>query len=367
MNVKFKMPVNVIMEENCVQKEADLLTSFGKRAIVITDGIAAVRNGAMDDITAVLNKKNVEFVIYDHIESNPTVECAREATKLAREFRAEFIIAIGGGSSLDVGKAVSLMITQGRELSDEDMLTGNFCHETIPLVALPTTSGTGSEVTPFSMLTSHATNRKINLNSPTMYARLALLDSNYTLTVPYTVTVNTALDALSHAIEAMITVTSTPLIRAIARESLAGANQVLLGLREDDLSNIALRDVMMYDSVLAGIAVGQTRTSALHGLSYSLTVHRHIAHGRAVGLLMVPYLRFTRNKKPILVDQVIEAMGLRNLDDLEKGLKILLGEKDVFSEEEIQLWATEASALRNIKNCIVPPTREDLIDILQAV
>lgn len=361
------MPVNVIMEENCVKREVALLTSFGKRTMIVTDGIAAVRNGAMADITEALEQNNVEYAIYDRVESNPTVECAREVARLARDFKAEYIIAVGGGSSLDTGKAVSLLVTQGRELSDEDMLAGNFRHKSIPLVALPTTSGTGSEVTPFAMLTSHSTNRKINLNSPTMYARLALLDARYTMTVPYTVTVNTALDAIGHAMEAMLTVTSTPLIRSIARESMAGASHILLGLQEDETFDIALRSVMMYDSVTAGIAVGQTRTSSLHGLSYSLTVHRHIPHGRAVGLLMVPYLRFTAGKDPALVDEIISAMGLRSLDDLEKALNVLLGERERFTEEDIQLWSAEASTLHNINNSIVPPTREDIVGILRAV
>lgn len=366
MNFEFRMPVRVIMGDGCVRRAAADIAAFGKRAVIVTDGISAAASGALDDMTAVLREQGVSFSIYDRVESNPTVECVREITGEARGFGADMIIAIGGGSSLDAGKAVSLLVTQEGEVTDADMIAGNFQARTIPLVAVPTTSGTGSEVTPFSMLTSIASGRKINLNASAMYARLALLDPKYTVTVPWNVSVNTALDAISHAVEASITVASSPLIRAVARESLANASAVLDALGEDQV-DLNVRRMMMYDSVLAGIAVGQTRTSALHGISYSLTYHRHIPHGRAIGLLIVPYLRFTRSGRPPLVDAVISAMGLRDLDDLERKLSLLILNKERFSEEEILCWAKEASALRNIGNCAVPPSEQDILEILRQI
>lgn len=366
MNFEFRMPVRVMMRDGCVGQAAGEIADCGKRAVVVTDGVSAEKSGALEDMTAVLRARGTEFFVYDRVESNPTVECVREITGEALGFGADMVVAIGGGSSLDAGKAVSLLVRQEGEVSDADMAAGNFRPETVPLVAVPTTSGTGSEVTPFSMLTSAASGRKINLNAPSMYARLALLDPRYTLTVPWNVSVNTALDAISHAVEASITVTSSPLIRAIARESLANAGAILAALGEDQV-DLNIRRMMMYDSVLAGIAVGQTRTSAMHGISYSLTYHRHIPHGRAIGLLMVPYLRFTRRKKAPMVDGVVSAMGLRDLEDLEQKLSLLILNKERFSEEEITRWAGEAAALRNIGNCVVPPTEEDILAILRQI
>lgn len=366
MNFQFHMPVRVIMRDGCVKEAAGEISACGKRAVVVTDGISAAVSGALDDMTAVLQEQGITFFIYDRVESNPTVECVREITEEARAFGVDMVVAVGGGSSLDAGKAVSLLVKQEGEVSDADMAAGRFRAETVPLVAVPTTSGTGSEVTPFSMLTSVASGRKINLNSPAMYARLAFLDPRYTLTVPWSVSVNTALDAASHAVEACITVTGSPPVQAIARESLANAGAILTALGEDQV-DISTRRMMMYDSVLAGIAVGQTRTSAMHGISYSLTYHRHIPHGRAIGLLMVPYLRFTRERRPLLVDAVISAMGLRDLEDLERKLSLLIVNKERFSNEEIECWAKEAAGLRNIGNCLVPPTEQDILAILRQI
>lgn len=366
MNFQFYMPVRVLMRGGCVGEAADAVAAWGRRAVVVTDGVSAAVSGALDDMTGILRERGTAFFVYDKVQSNPTVECVRDITGEARAFGADMVIAIGGGSSLDAGKAVSLLMKQDGEVSDADMAAGRFRAETAPLVAVPTTSGTGSEVTPFSMLTSAASGRKINLNSPAMYARLALLDPKYTLTVPWSVSVNTALDAISHAVESCITVTSSPPIQAVARESLANAGAILTALGEDQV-DVSTRQMMMYDSVLAGIAVGQTRTSAMHGISYSLTYHRHIPHGRAIGLLMVPYLRFTQERQPLLVDAVISAMGLRSLEDLERKLSLLILNKERFSDEEIKCWAREAAGLRNIGNCVVPPAEEDILAILRQI
>lgn len=366
MNFEFRMPVRVMMRDGCIRRAAADIAAFGKRAMVVTDGVSAEKSGALGDMTSVLQAQGTAFSVYNRVESNPTVECVREITQKARDFGADMVVAVGGGSPLDAGKAVSLLLRQEGEVSDADMASGNFRKETVPLVAVPTTSGTGSEVTPFSMLTSVASGRKINLNAPSMYARLALLDPRYTMTVPWNVSVNTALDAISHAVEASITMSSSPLIRVVARESLANAGAILAALEEDQV-DLNIRQMMMYDSVLAGIAVGQTRTSAMHGISYSLTYHRHIPHGRAIGLLMVPYLRFTRRERPRMVDEAISAMGLRDLEDLEQKLSLLILNKEHFSEEEIVCWAKEAAGLRNVRNCIVQPTEQDIRAILRQI
>lgn len=367
MDLRFNMPVEVIMNEGCVRKEMDRIASFGTRAIIVSDAISAASSGAMADVISVFEDKGIEYLVFDRVQSNPTAESAREAARIAKEFKAQFVFAIGGGSSMDVGKAVTLLVKQETDLSDEDMLSGNFINETIPLIAIPTTSGTGSEVTPFAMLTSYAANRKINLHSSSMYANLALLDPRYTMTVPYIVTVNTMLDALSHAMESLLTVSGTPILRAIAKESLANAGAIIRGLLKDREISLELRELMMYDSVTAGMVVGQTRTSILHGLSYSLTVHRHLAHGRAIGLLMIPCLKFNASKRPDLVKEITDAMGIDGLDELEKSLNMLLGEKESFTEDEIALWADEAATLHNVNNSIVVPTRNDIVEILREV
>jgi alcohol dehydrogenase class IV len=220
-------------------------------------------------------------------------------------------------------------------------------------------------VTSFPILTTQDNRQKIHLNIPEMYATVALIDPGYLTSFQDSTMIDPALNTICRAVEAMITVGSTPLTRAIAKESLSGMSHVLMDLLEDSLSDASL---LPYNSVIAGIAVSQTGVSGLTGLSYSLAAHRRIPRGRAAGLLMIPYLRFVMQSKPALVDEIVEAMALRNLDDLKKGIDVLLGKKLAFTENEINLWADEACALHDISsNGIVIPTREEYLSILQNV
>ena len=365
MNFHFQMPVQICLEKDCIENNAGLISKLGKRALVVTDGVAAQKNGSLSDVLDILTKLGIPSSLFDKVSSNPTVECARQGAQQIIEEKADIVIAIGGGSTLDAGKAMCLLCRQP-DLSDDQLLAGEFMPETIPLVAIPTTSGTGSEVTSFAMLTSTALQKKININSAAMYARLALLDPKYTMTAPRQVTVNTSIDAMSHAIEGLLTVSSNSCIKAIATESLQRIGSCLGKLVNDSMDYEA-RSSMMFACVLAGIAVGQTRTSALHGISYPMTFYRHLPHGRAIGLLLIPYLRFTASVNPELIQNILNPLGVSSVDELQDAIDSMLGEKDILTEDEIMLFASESSRARNIKNSIVPPTENDIRWILKSI
>jgi len=359
------MPVNVIMGVGCIEKNGALIAEYGAKALVVTDGVAAVKNGSLNDVQAVLAARGVTYELFDRISSNPTVESVREGAAAAKAFGAQMVIAIGGGSSMDAGKAIALLACQG-DVSDAQLLAGEYVKVKLPLITVPTTSGTGSEVTPFAMLTSEVLGKKINLNSTMTYSDVAFLDPRYTATAPRAVTVNTAIDAISHAVEAIITVPSNPAIRLMAYEALRCAGRCLAGLRDDAMDD-ELRGLMMYACTLAGMAEGQTRTSGLHALTYPMTFYRHVPHGRAVGLIFAPYLAFTEKGDPALVRSIWDALGLSGVDEFRAYMDAFLGEKDTFTDEEIDIYASEAAFSRNIRNSLVPPSKEDLVAIMNSI
>ncbi len=364
MEFTFEMPVKVIVGKDCIKKNAEIFSQFGKKALIVTDAVSAKLNGSLADVTEALDGQGIEHVLFDKVESNPTVEAVREGACLAKARGAQFILAIGGGSPMDAGKAISLLAKQ--DISNEELFSGSYGLETLPLLCVPTTSGTGSEVTSFAILTNHLAKEKSNLNSPCLYARVAFLDATYTQTIPKGVVVNTSIDAMGHAVESMLTVKSNGLTDAIARESLksiSGCFQKLL----DNERDFETCEKMMYGSVLAGIAVGQTRTSALHAMGYPMTYFKEIAHGRTVGLLMAPYFYFTQKKNPGLIADILGAMGLKSVDELKNILDRLLGEKDRLTKEEIEEYASAVIKRRNIQNCKVKPAKEDLIEIYSGI
>lgn len=363
MNITFNMPVRVFFGENCVAQHWELLGSFGKKAMIISDPISAKVTGAGDEIVAALEKNNVTNVMFDRVESNPTINCVREAIKICKEENVDFIIAIGGGSSLDVAKAVALLVRQ--DASDEEMFTKKYTDDMLPLVAVPTTAGTGSEVTPYAMIIDSKKGTKNNLHTPFLFAKIAFLDPRYTLTLPIKVTINTAIDAMTHAMESLFTKTTSPLVASMAFESIHNIGTCFDCLVKGELS-LRDREKLMLGSVMGGMVVSQTRTSALHGMSYPMTSVGHIPHGRAMALILANYMTFWKKHEPELVDKMMDAMGMESLDAFNATIAALVGEikdEEKLSEEVIEAYADEVMLKHNIINTRVPITREDVVGI----
>ena len=363
MNLTFNMPVRVFFGENCVADHVDMLGSFGKKAMILSDPVSAKVTGAGDDIIAALEKNGIDHIVFDMVESNPTIDCVREAISVCKKEKVDFIFAIGGGSSLDVGKAVALLSRQ--EASDDEMFTKEFSDDMMPLIAVPTTSGTGSEVTPYAMIIDSKKGTKNNLHTPFLFAKVAFLDPRYTLTLPIKVTVNTAIDAMTHAIESLFAKTTNPLVASIAFESIHNIGTCFDCLVSGKL-DIKDREKLMLGSVMGGMVVSQTRTTALHGMSYPMTSVGHIPHGRAMALILANYMTFWQKHEPELIDKLIKTMGLDSLDTFNGIIATLVGEikpEERLSEEQIAAYTEEVMLKHNIINTRVPITREDVIRI----
>ena len=147
----YYMPTRIFWGSECLKKQGNALPSIGKRALVVTGKRSARSSGAMDDITGVLGTVGIPFVVFDDSEPNPSIATARRAAEAARSFGADMIVAAGGGSPLDAGKAAAVMA--GNDCADDDLFAGRYAGPVLPIVAIPTTAGTGSEVTPYSILT----------------------------------------------------------------------------------------------------------------------------------------------------------------------------------------------------------------------
>lgn len=363
MNLTFNMPVKVFFGENCVAEHGKMLCGYGEKAMIITDPISAKVTGAGDDIIRELTANGLTHVMFDRVESNPTVDCVREAMNVCKEENVDFIVAIGGGSSLDVGKAVALLSRQ--DVSDDEMFTKEYVNDMMPLIAIPTTSGTGSEVTPYAMIIDTKKGTKNNLHTSFLFAKVAFLDPRYTLTVPLKVTINTAIDAMTHAMESLFAKTSNPLVASMAFESIRNIGTCFDCLMSGELS-LKDREKLMLGSVMGGMVVSQTRTSALHGMSYPMTSVGHIPHGRAMALILANYMTFWRKHEPELVDKMISVMGLDSLADFNGIIAALVGEispEEKLSEEVISAYADEVMLKHNIINTRVPITREDVVAI----
>lgn len=364
MQMQFHMPTRVIMETGCVLKHADIFKRLGRKALIVTGRRSAIANGALDDVTRALGSAGVAWSAFDQVLSNPSVASVYEGAAFARACQADFIVGIGGGSPMDAAKAIALLARQ--DIPEEKLFAGGYTADVLPTVLIPTTAGTGSEVTPYAVLTNDRAQTKMSIGSDYLFPAYALLDARYMLNLPKTGTVNTAIDALSHAIEGMLTIRANPFSDAIAVESIGRIADCFPVLQSGSLT-LADRERLLYASMLAGLVIVHTKTTTVHAMGYCLTYFKNLDHGHATGLFLAEFLAFTARQKPELVQRILEALRLESVDAFRTLLMELFGPQEKLTAEEIDRFTEIAAKSKSVTNSQVVPTAEDIRGFFQAV
>lgn len=220
----FNLSTKLYCEKNCVKSHAADIASFGRKALIVTGSKSSKLNGSLDDVTSVLKENNVDYIIFDKVEENPSVANIMAAAVTGREYKPDFVIGIGGGSPLDASKAISLMIKNSD--ADESLLLKTGSYEYLPVIAIPTTCGTGSEITPYSILTLHEQKTKSSIPHK-IYPALALCDPVYLACAPVSIIRNTAVDALGHLIESYIHSKATTISKMFSDTGLSDRKSVV--------------------------------------------------------------------------------------------------------------------------------------------
>ena len=362
MKLNFFLPTEIKLGKDIVAENSSKIASFGNKAFIVTGRNSARLCGALDDLTNALDHENVAYEIFDKAIPNPTIDSVYEGANAARDFGADFIIAIGGGSPMDTAKAIAVLAAD--EIPRSKLFEAKIT-KTLPMIFIPTTAGTGSEVTQYSILTDDKAKTKRTISSPKLFPTLALLDPKYLEKVPERTTMNTALDALSHCVESYLSKRADKISELLA---LDGARAIIEGLKEGDHAKL------QYGSLVGGIVIAQTATTAVHAMGYSLTYFKHIDHGRANGLLLYEYLRFEA-KSSEKVNELMKGLGL-TLEDFGELVVEALSNKfrmaepveemsNTFTETELREYASIAIKAKNVANSLVVPDENDLFRILE--
>jgi alcohol dehydrogenase class IV len=274
-----------------------------RRALLVTDpGFLAT--GLVDAPAASLRTAGLQVDIYSNVVADPPEQIVLEAVGAARAFAADIIIGIGGGSSMDVAKLIAVLAGSGQELSTIYGI-GNVKGTRLPLVQIPTTAGTGSEVTNIAIVTTGATT-KMGVVAPQLYADLALLDAELTLGLPPMVTAATGIDAMVHAIEAYTSRhKKNPLSDILARKALGLLSANLIPACENG-RNLAARQAMLLGAMLAGQAFSNAPVAAVHALAYPIGGIFHVPHGLSNSLVLPHVLRFNAPEAAALYAELAE-------------------------------------------------------------
>lgn len=352
------MPTKVYSEKECVKNHAKEIASFGKKAMVVTGKHSARKSGALQDIEDVLQQENISSVLFDEIEENPSIETVMKARDFGVREKVDFVIGIGGGSPLDAAKAIAMMIANpalGEEVLYEASELVN-----IPVICVPTTCGTGSEVTPYAILTIHKQRTKKSI-SHRIYPKLALLDAKYLKSMSREGLVNTAVDALAHLIESYLNTNSNELNRIYSREGLCIWAEFNSRLKEDCLTEDDYVK-MLHASMIAGMAITHTGTSLPHGLSYPVTYELGVPHGKAVGMFLGGFIEGYQDKEDVA--EVLGFLGFESASDFHVYMRDLLG---VVKVSEELMKANAQGLLENpakLKNYPFEITEKELMEMM---
>lgn len=317
---KFHMPTQVVCEQGVSKRLGDYIC--GGNVLLISDPFL-YRNGTAAEIGQAMTGK--EVVYFSEIEPNPSCESVDAAAGLAREIKADCVIGLGGGSSLDVSKIVSCLTTNDGSIYDYySTAKKKLSPRRTGLICIPTTAGTGSEVTNVGVFTNKKTRVKLPMVNHEFWPDLAVIDPELTRTLPPVITASTGMDAFCHAIEAYWNQESQPICDMLAM----GAMELILAHVKqayDEPENLEARGAMSMASLIAGIAFSQTRTTGIHAISFPLTAEFGASHGIACSITLPAFIRISVEKAAEKMHRLAARLGYDSVEAFADAVEALMG------------------------------------------
>ncbi len=322
----YYQPTEILFGKSRLKEAGKVARKFGGRCLLVTVPAFREIKPALELIKSVLKENGIEVVHFDKVIPNPTTEIVSAGAKLARETKVEFVIGLGGGSSIDTAKAIAVEATHQGSCWDYLYFRQTQPTErTLPIIGIPTTSGTGSNVTAVAVVTNPLERAKSALSSPRLFPQVCIVDPELMLTLPPYMTAVTGFDAFSHAFESYITPKCSPYTEILALESIKLIFRYL-DVAVRDGQDLEAREKMAWADTLAGLCIANSAVTLPHGIAMALSgMYPQAAHGQALASIYLTIMRFTRKyaaEKFARVGHILNP-ALATLNDEEAGEKFL--------------------------------------------
>ncbi len=334
----FYMPTKIVGGNNAIDTIGDEIDILVKKAIIVTGKSSARKHGYTQRVIESLKKKDIDSIAYEEITSNPDVELIDKGAETALKNNCDIVIGLGGGSAIDAAKGIAAAVSENKSVWD--FVEGyEIKKEVLPIVAIPTTAGTGTETTPYSVVSNKRIKRKDAFASKFIFPKLSILDPTITVSLQPYYTAVTGIDTLAHAIEAYTSVLANPISDLFATEAIRLVSE---NLREAvaNGNNIAARTNMLYASALAGTAIANADTTIAHVIGEAVGAIYDVDHGLSVAVTLPP---------------VMEYNCISNFKKYSNITKILEG--DCLNLPLRELAFRSAKAVRNLISDINLPTK----------
>jgi len=335
----FQPRTRIVFGPDSLQRLGELALELGaKRALVVSDP-GVIQAGHTQRGIDCLESSGVQTFLFDGVQENPTTVNVAHGVEFANKHQPELIVGLGGGSAMDCAKGINFLLTNGGQMKDY-WGVGKATQEMLPMIAVPTTAGTGSEAQSFALITDAESHVKMACGDKKAACRIALLDPKLTVTQPQKVTALTGIDAISHALETFVTKKRNEVSLSFSREGwrlLAGNFTKVLQNPED----VTARGAMQLGACFAGLAIENSMLGAAHALANPLTAHYGVVHGQAVGVMLPSVIRYNGQAFNELYQDLLSIpVDLPNYPQPEQGAE---GLADV-----VQSWVDAAGLATNL-------------------
>lgn len=360
----FYIPTRIFFAGNALQQAREHIARLGTKALIICGRHSATRSGVMNELLPLLEELQQSYEVFAEIPENPDLETVIRGKQLMLEGGFDFVIGIGGGSPLDASKAI--MLATANDLKEDQLYDTGLMRKRLPLMAIPTTHGTGSEVTPYSVLTDPTRKKKAGFGTDLAFPDLAILDPRYTLSLTPRVTLNTSIDALSHLLEGIYSTRRNPHLYPMIAE---GMRLIVKNLKTalNEPEHLPTRANLMKASMFGGIAIAHSSTTLQHSIGYPFTTEFGIPHGLANGIFMRQMMDFYYPAVEEELANVFAAVGITRDQFYDWLSSFPIDVRVPISDAMIDEKIPEIMAARNTVISPVKPTPDQLRALLKSV
>jgi alcohol dehydrogenase class IV len=290
---EYHQPTKIVFGTGRIAEAGKIAREFGTRCLLVTTPAVPATTAQFEKVKEILRSAGVELAHFDQVIPNPTTGTSAAGAEMAREHKADVIIGLGGGSSMDAAKAIAVEATHEGSAWDYLFYKKEPTDNTLPVIAISTTSGTGSQVTQVSVITNMAERDKSALYHPQCFPKVCIVDPELMLTVPKQVTAPTGFDVFCHAFESTINPGSGAYVELLAWEAISIVVATLPALL-DDLQNVELREKMAWADTLAGLCIASAGVTLPHGMGMAIGgMYPHVAHGESLAIVYPACTKFT--------------------------------------------------------------------------
>lgn len=305
------MPTRIVFGKGRLNEIGKLSSLYGKHAMLVTYKDISDMENTIEKVIKYLKEIGISVIQYPEVVPDPPTEIINNGAEIALHNNIDLLIGFGGGSAIDTAKAIGVVASNGGDAWDY-MACNPECktfRSALPVIAIPTTSGTGSEVTAVAVLTSKVAKTKGSIVNPSIFPRVAIVDPELSSTMPPELTASTGLDAFGHAMEAYISLRATPFVERLAPEAMRLIWKYL-PLAYEDGSNFLARANMAYASTLAGLMLAQSGVIGVHAVSQAFGAYLKIPHGVGVALATPVFLEYNRQEAGEKYIKIAEELGI---------------------------------------------------------